>query len=150
MEVREVLNRKGPRVWTIHYRQTIRDALRILVEQHIGALVVIDDQERIAGMVSERDIMRECFHQANIFSDIPVASIMSRRVVTARPGDKTGLLMHMMTEHRCRHIPIVDQGRLAGLVSIGDVVKAQLEESARENEYLREYMFGEQAAAAGK
>ena len=122
--------------------QTVRDALSVLVNQKIGALLVFDEKEKIVGILSERDIMRECFTSPKSFDLIPISNVMTKKVIVGKPDDKVEYIMGIMTQNRVRHIPIVADGKLEGLISIGDAVKAQLQHSEYENQYLKEYMFG--------
>ncbi len=150
MEVKEILKVKGPRVWSVKSSQTVYEALDILVKQKIGALLVYDEQGLVAGIVSERDIMRECYHNKEKFLETSVGKIMTTRLIIGAPSDSVDYIMGIMTQNRVRHIPIITQGRLEGIVSIGDVVKAQLKDSEYDKRYLKEYMFGEHSSEAAK
>lgn len=124
MKIQNVLTTKGTQVITIHPEQSIREALHLLVSHNIGALVVIDRTGQIAGIISERDIIRAAAQDEALFSQ-PVHAIMTSPVITGSPEDDLESVAHTMTEKRIRHLPVIDQGRLVGIVSIGDVVKAQ-------------------------
>ena len=141
MKIKDILRHKGPKVWAVKVDQKIYDALQILVNQKIGALLVFDDKGNIAGIISERDIVRACY-LGKAVNDILVSELMTRKVITASPEDNINEIMEVMTENRARHIPIVSGGKLEGLVSIGDVVKALLEDSAHQIRFLKEYMHG--------
>ena len=142
MQVKDILKVKGSKVWGIQSDQTVRDALSVLVTQKIGALLVFEENQKIVGILSERDIARECFNNAKNFESTPITSIMTRKVIVGNPEDKVEYIMGIMTKNRIRHLPIVNENKLEGVISIGDVVKAQLQHSAYENQYLKEYMFG--------
>ena len=140
MRVEDILRHKGTRVATVTPDTTVEAALHKLHEMRIGALVVATSTVPIAGIVSERDIVRafadrgiEAFHE-------PVERIMTSEVVTCAPDDLLTDLMATMTERRFRHMPVMDGGRLAGIISIGDVVKNRLEELESETSDLRAYI----------
>ncbi len=124
MKVRRILATKGMRVITIGPEQQIRDAVAILARHNIGALVVVDTTNHPIGILSERDIIRESASNEQVF-DRTVADLMTRDVITGMPNDDTHSLAHTMTERRFRHMPIVDEGVLIGIVSIGDILKAE-------------------------
>lgn len=124
MKVRRILATKGMRVITISPDKQIRDAVKLLTQHNIGALVVVDERARPVGILSERDIIRETAVNERLF-DRAVADLMTHDPITGTPADDTHSLAHTMTERRFRHIPIVDEGRLVGIVSIGDILKAE-------------------------
>lgn len=124
MKVNSILSTKGRQVVTIHPQQRIRDAVRLLSEHNIGALVVVDEQERLVGIISERDIIRGVATNENIASSL-VSELMTSKVITGVPQDDLFSVAHTMTERRFRHLPILEDDRLVGIISIGDVLKAQ-------------------------
>jgi len=124
MTIATILARKGPHVVTVRPEQSIREALGLLAERNIGALVVIDVLTRPVGILSERDIVRAAAHDEQIFA-CSVSSIMTHDVILGAPYDDLDSVGHTMTERRIRHLPIVEEGRLVGMISIGDIVKAQ-------------------------
>lgn len=125
MKVRRILAAKSGEVITIRPEQTIREATALLAEHNIGALVVVAaGEQKPIGIVSERDIIRRIAVDEACFSDT-VESIMTRQVITGVPQDDLYSIAHTMTERRFRHLPIMDEGRLIGIISIGDVMKAQ-------------------------
>jgi CBS domain-containing protein len=124
MNIASVLASKGVRVVTIAPDATIREALTLLAGHNIGAVVVVDAAGRPVGILSERDIVRAAARDEQVFG-LPVSAIMTRQVVLGSPSDDLSSVGSTMTERRIRHLPIVDAGRLVGIVSIGDVVKAQ-------------------------
>ena len=150
MKIKDILNVKGSKVWTIQGTQTLREASKILVSQGIGALPVLDPKSgHVTGIVSERDIVRAGIDERGRTPDqILVKEIMTAQVIFGTPGDEMGQVMEVMTRRRIRHIPILDSGRLAGIISIGDVVKAILEDSKHEIESLKEYLYGPGAILA--
>lgn len=126
MNVRTILATKGSDVITIRPHQAVREAVRLLARHNIGALVVVDEAGRPVGIISERDIVRAAArHEDRDVCAMLVEEIMTRDVVTGTPQDDVHSVAHTMTERRFRHLPIVEEGRLVGIVSIGDVVKAQ-------------------------
>jgi CBS domain-containing protein len=142
MRITEVLRRKGNSVVTIAPTQTVRDLLAALARHRVGALVVSGDGVQVDGIVSERDIVRRLHSDGDGVLDRSVGEIMTVDVRTCDPGDTTDDLMSEMTEHRFRHVPVLVEGRLAGIVSIGDVVKYRLEELQSERDQLTAYITG--------
>ena len=140
MQISQLLRRKGPAVATVQATASVRDALALLAEHGIGALVVSADGERIDGILSERDIARGLHERgAGLLGD-PVSSVMTAEVHTCPPTASVHELAQTMTDHRIRHVPVVDEGRLVGIVSIGDVVKARLDELESERAQLVDYI----------
>jgi CBS domain-containing protein len=143
MNVQSIIGGKSPVVATITQTATLRQAIDQLTERRIGALVVSGDGKAIEGIISERDIVRAASTSGPTALDGSVGSVMSTDVVTCSAGDGVDRLMALMTERRIRHLPVVDErGHLAGIVSIGDVVKARLSELEQENHALSEYLTG--------
>ncbi|WP_100502274.1 CBS domain-containing protein [Geodermatophilus chilensis] len=140
MHIRQLLRRKGADVATVDADASVRTALALLAEHGVGALVVSADGRRVDGIVSERDIVR-ALHQrgAELLAD-PVSSVMTAQVHTCVPAAGVEELARTMTEHRVRHVPVVDGGVLVGIVSIGDVVKARLDELEEERAQLVGYI----------
>ena len=136
MNIANVLAVKGPKVVTVRPEQTIRQALLLLAEHNIGALVVVDEGGRPVGILSERDIVREAARNEAVFS-LVVSTIMTRDVIIGTPQDDLVSAGSTMTEKRIRHLPIVDRGRLVGIVSIGDIVKAHRNELQGEVDTLQ-------------
>ena len=142
MNVETILRDKGRAVATIRPDQTIAAALAALRERNIGALVVSDDGERVDGIVSERDIVHGLADRGAALLALNVATVMSRRVATCGPADSVADLMAEMTSRRIRHLPVVRDGRLVGIVSIGDLVKSRLDEIEYEALSLRSFIAG--------
>lgn len=140
MKVRDILAAKGRRTVTIRPDATIATAVHRLALERIGALVVSEDGNAIAGILSERDIVRALAQEGGAImgTDRRVAEIMTVGVATCQPEDNVKAIMAEMTRRRFRHLPVVENGRLAGIVSIGDVVKSRLEEMELETVVLRE------------
>lgn len=141
MQVSSILTVKGADVATITPASTIGDAVAALHHHRIGALVVSPDGRRVVGIVSERDIVRRLATDPSVMT-VPVSHVMTANVHTCRPDDEVEALMVLMTGHRIRHVPVVVDGELAGIVSIGDVVKHRVSQLEDENRLLYEYVTG--------
>ncbi len=143
MNVQSILAHKGCEVATIDQTASLDEATAMLGRLRIGALVVSGDGRVINGIISERDIVQRVAGAGLSALDGTVGSLMSTDVVTCTTGDGVDRLMELMTERRIRHLPVVDDGgKLAGIVSIGDVVKARLAELELENRALADYISG--------
>lgn len=144
MKVQAMLNAKpgGAEVATIRSDITINAAIAVLKEKRIGALVVSDDDKKIAGILSERDIVRGLVDHGAALLEMPVTALMTSDVKTTDPGAKIDEIMSEMTRSRIRHLPVVQDGVLCGLVSIGDVVKYRVEELESETSVLRDFIVG--------
>jgi len=141
MLVSDILKSKGSAVISATPGDSVAEAARVLTERHIGALVVLEG-ERLAGILSERDIVRALARQGPGCLEGPVSALMTAKVVTCTLGHSIAEVMEMMTNSRIRHLPVVDKGRLAGMVSIGDVVKWRLEEAQEEVRQMAAYVAG--------
>jgi CBS domain-containing protein len=140
MTVSQILSRKGRNVLAIEPTATLAAAVETLGRHRIGALVVTGADRRIVGIISERDIVRVLAEKGPAVLAAPVAETMTRKVVTCADSDTIVEVMEQMTAGKFRHVPVVEQGRLAGIISIGDVVKARLEELEHEQNALRDYI----------
>jgi CBS domain-containing protein len=140
MHVLSILKAKGSEVATIDPYDTVEVASQRLAERGIGALVVSRDGRRPEGILSERDIARGVAVHGPRLGAMPVSALMSVEVVTCRPGDDIADIMAVMTARRMRHLPVMENGRMCGIVSIGDAVKARLGEIEQEAASLREYI----------
>jgi CBS domain-containing protein len=137
MNIASILATKGDKVVTIRADQTIREALGVLAQHNIGALVVVDAALRPIGILSERDIVRAAARNEAVFPQL-VSQLMTRDLVLGSPGDDVGAVGHTMVQRRIRHLPVVvDGGKLVGMVSIGDVVKAQRDQYQGEVDTLQ-------------
>ena len=139
MRVQEILSRKGDSVYQISLDATLAEAVDRLVNFNIGSLLV-SDGESIYGIITERDIMKVIADSQRPLNAVLVHEKMTSEMVTGAPNDNVNDIMGKMTSRRVRHLPILDNGRLAGMISIGDIVKAQYELLVVENHYLREYI----------
>ena len=136
MNIAHLLAGKGRGVVTIGPEDSIRQALGLLAQHNIGALIVVDNPQQPVGILSERDIVREAARNEGVFAQ-PVSALMTRNVVIGAPQDDVQAVAHTMTERRIRHVPVMDQGALVGIVSIGDLVKAQRDEYLGELETMQ-------------
>ncbi|OGK76920.1 MAG: hypothetical protein A2X53_19460 [Candidatus Rokubacteria bacterium GWA2_70_23] len=136
MNIAHLLAGKGRGVVTIGPEDSIRQALGLLAQHNIGALIVVDNRQQPVGILSERDIVREAARNEGVFAQ-PVSALMTRNVVIGAPQDDVQAVAHTMTERRIRHVPVMDQGALVGIVSIGDLVKAQRDEYLGELETMQ-------------
>lgn len=141
MKISDVLRHKGSEVITIQPGATVSTLLALLAEHRIGAVVVSTDGTTVEGIVSERDVVRHLHSSGTGVLDGPVSQIMTSEVTTGTADDDIASLAGTMTEERVRHVPIVDaDGRLAAIVSIGDIVKHRLSELQSERDQLRDYI----------
>lgn len=141
MTVRAILSNKGAEVTTATPDETLLEAARKLSEQRIGSLVITGVGRKVAGILSERDIVRAVAERGEAALDLPVQEFMTKSVITCSPDDTMNVLMTMMTAGRFRHLPVVESGQLAGIISIGDVVKFRVAEMERESEALKQYIL---------
>ncbi|MGZ5366836.1 CBS domain-containing protein [Aeromicrobium sp.] len=142
MRVSDVLSSKGSaEVYTVRPDATLIEFLDKLAELNVGALVVSDDGERVIGIVSERDVVRK-FRSFADAENTTVESIMTAEVLVCEPGDSIESLMAMITEHRVRHVPVLVDGALVGILSIGDAVKFRMDQLEFERDQLNNYVAG--------
>jgi CBS domain-containing protein len=140
MIVKSILSAKGSDVATIAPTATLAEATKILADRKIGALLVTGAGGRITGIVSERDIVRALAEFGGGALQLPLTEVMTRKVVTCAPGDTVSVLMERMTAGKFRHLPVMDDGDLVGIISIGDVVKYRLTELQFEQDAMRDYI----------
>lgn len=141
MRIGKLLDTKGHEVVTVPPEATIWEVLAALDEHGVGALVVSRDGRHPDGIVSERDIVRQLHARGVAVLESPVAELMSEKVLTAGPEDDVESLMAVMTSNRIRHVPVVQDGDLVGIVSIGDVVKERVDALQEDNRALRDYIY---------
>jgi CBS domain-containing protein len=140
MIVKAILSAKGGDVISIDPTATLDTAVKTLAEHKIGALLVLGPDRRVTGILSERDIVRALAQRgAGVLSE-PLAHVMTRKVVTCSESDSVGVLMERMTTGKFRHLPVIEDERVIGVVSIGDVVKHRLQEIEQESAALRDYI----------
>ncbi len=140
MQVRDILTHKGREVVTVSKERTVSDGLRLLRERGVGALVVTGPTPPLVGIFSERDVVRALALDGAGALDAPIADLMSTSVTTCTEATTVDSLMAMMTDQRIRHVPVVDDGVLVGMISIGDVVKCRVDELEHEKRELLDYV----------
>lgn len=139
MRIADVLRNKGSAVATVGTRATVAELVAALAEHNVGAMVVVGP-DGIAGIVSERDVVRRLHDRGPGLLDSPVEDIMTPEVFTCSPKDSVESLSVLMTERRIRHVPVVADGRLVGIVSIGDVVKSRISQLEEDQDQLTAYI----------
>lgn len=142
MHVAAVLKNKGSTIITTRPEEPVGSVAQLLHVNRIGAVLAVDAKGEIAGIISERDIVRGLATHGAAVLDMPASTLMTRKVVHCTPADTVASVMGLMTSGRFRHLPVLEQGRLVGVISIGDVVKHRLEEYTQEVESLRDYVSG--------
>ena len=140
MDVKHILEEKGNDVFTLSEDVTLGEATKALAAQRIGALILLDRDGRLAGILSERDVVRMIGTKGPECLTENVADVMTRKVTTCGEEATVNEVMELMTRGRFRHIPVVERGKLVGIVSIGDLVKRRIEEAEREAEDMRTYI----------
>ncbi len=146
MHLSDILKTKGSAVFTVFPHSTLEEATQEMVRRNVGSLLVCDrdphEGERVVGIVTERDILRFSASGRSPLAEYRVSDIMTTRLVTGSPHDSVEDTMGVMTQNRIRHLPVLSEGRLVGMVSIGDLVKNQLERLAMENHFMKSYIAG--------
>ena len=146
MKASDILAEKGTRVVTIHEDNLLMDAMTLFFSNRIGSIIVVDKNDTILGIVAPNDVLKAVYNNIATVSDLKVKEVMTRDVIVATPDDDIDYLLAVMTENRIRHIPVLNNGKLKGLVSIGDVVKAKTKQHHVENRYLKDYIEGKYPA----
>ena len=139
MTVRAILDTKGHHIQSVEPDARLSTAIKMLAEKRIGAVLVLKNQ-RIEGILSERDIVRVLDERGAAALDEPVHAVMTRKVVSCKETDTVGAIMEMMTTGKFRHLPVVEGEKVVGLISIGDIVKSRVKEYETEQEALRDYI----------
>lgn len=140
MIVNRILSLKGRNVVSIEPHRSLGEAVKLLSERRIGALLVVDGSKPVSGIVSERDIVRAVASQGPSALDQPISGFMTRNVITCTGETAINDVMELMTQQKFRHVPVVEGGSLVGIISIGDVVKLRLEEIEAETQAIKEYI----------
>lgn len=140
--VSTLLRDKGATIWSIGPSQTVFEAITLMADNNIGALPVVAGA-RLLGIVSERDYTRKVFLRGRSSKETRVEEIMTEHLVAAHPSDTVGACMRTMTEKRVRHLPVLEDGRLIGIISIGDLVRWIISEQNATIDHLTKYIFGE-------
>ena len=142
--VKQILDAKGREVWTIQPEASVFEAIQLMAEKKVGALVVADGDKPV-GIISERDYARKVILEGKSSQETPIRDIMTTNVVCTRLDQTVEECMALVTEKRIRHLPLVDHGKLVGIVSIGDVVKAQRDQYQGEVDTLQTQILGDEA-----
>ncbi|MBD8634911.1 CBS domain-containing protein [Stenotrophomonas sp. 169] len=137
--VRQVLDGKSPEVHAVAPQAAVFDAIQLMAEKGVGAVLVMEGPQ-LAGILSERDYARKIVLRDRSSRDTRVADIMTSQVVTVSPDSQVAHCLQLVTDHRIRHLPVVEEGRVLGVISIGDLVKAVIDAQARELEQLQQYI----------
>jgi CBS domain-containing protein len=144
MTLQDILSTKGSAVHTIPPGTMLDEVARTLVERRVGSLLVArqgpSGEQELMGIVTERDILYHCAKSNQPLAAVGVSMVMSSPLITASPGDNIDQAMGLMTDKRIRHLPVLEQGRLIGIISIGDLVKAQHDNLAMENRFMKDYI----------
>ena len=140
MLINTILNDKGGKVETIPDTMTLLDAAKVLDQKRIGAIVAVDDAGELCGVLSERDIVRRFARNGEKTVEMTVAQAMTRGVITAAPSEDVDTCLGRMTDRRIRHLPVVDNGKLIGIISIGDLVKYKIDSVLAEAEAMEQYI----------
>ncbi|MBI5545037.1 MAG: CBS domain-containing protein [Deltaproteobacteria bacterium] len=145
--VGEILKTKTKELSTITPDKTVQDAVNLLVEKRIGSLVVVKENQELAGIITERDVLRECAKHPNKLGEVKIQDVMSKEVIVGRVEDTVQFVKHTMITRRIRHLPIVEGNKVTQMLSIGDVVKSLLEDSTQEADDLRDRLAGHYVVA---
>ncbi len=145
-KVTELLENKSAQVISIHQSQSVHEAVKKLVAHNIGAILVVNDDNKIVGIFTERDILKESARRSDKIKSTPVESVMTTDLIIGLPDDDVEYLMGIMTTNKIRHIPIMEGEKIKGMISIGDLVKAVLTHVNNENRYLKDYIMGKYPA----
>ncbi len=146
MKVKDILAEKGTHVVTVNQEATVYEALQTFAANRVGSLLVLDEKGGIVGIVAARDALMAVLRACEEIRKVKVKEIMTTKIIIGDPEDDLDSVEVIMTENRIRHLPIIKDNKLAGIVSIGDVVKAQLKNIHVENRYLKEYILGKYPA----
>ncbi|MBI5646204.1 MAG: CBS domain-containing protein [Ignavibacteriae bacterium] len=144
MHLHNILRAKGSHVHSVAPDKTVKEAVELLVEHNIGALLVVENLSPV-GIITERDVLRLCRRDACLVNTTLVSEIMTRELIVGRSDDEVEHSMAVLTEAHIRHLPVLDGELIAGMISIGDLVKSQLQEGAVTIHYLRDYITGNRA-----
>jgi CBS domain-containing protein len=146
MLVKDVLKLKQKETVTTHRNMSVREAMDLLIGHKISCLPVVHDNQELEGIISDKDIFRHVHRNPRDFAESKVGDLMTTNVIVGLADDDLGYIAGIMTNNRIRHVPIVENSRLVGLVSVGDVVKTQMESIKIENRYLKQYIGGDYPA----
>jgi CBS domain-containing protein len=140
-KIQELLDRKGHAVFSIQANQTVYEAIAEMDARHVGGLIVMDGQQ-VVGIITERDYMRKVILKGRLSKETPISTIMTCELVSIAPDDTVEHALRLMTEKRCRHLPVFQDGQLRGILSIGDLVKEIISTQEFEIHVLQDYISG--------
>jgi CBS domain-containing protein len=140
MRISDILREKGSHVVTIPPQATVWDAIKVLNKHNIGGLVVTSQDGQVVGIITERDILREAGERSERIKETLVGDVMTKDIIIGVPEDQLAYVMVVMTRNRIRHLPVIEEEKLAGIISIGDVVNAHMSETEFENRLLKDYI----------
>lgn len=141
-KVKDLLAQKGDKVIWLDEEQTIYEVIKTLVQNNIGAVLILDRAKKLVGIFTERDVLREIVRRSASLKQTRVKDVMTTDLIIGLPEDDVEYLMGIMTMNKIRHIPILSGGEIKGIISIGDLVKTQLHDARYENRYLKDYIMG--------
>ena len=141
MKIRHIIHEKGTSIISVSPEQSVQEAIAILAEHNIGSLLVMKGQE-VAGIITERDVLNECNKNPQILSQKMVRDVMTKQLIICSPDDDVDDIMSVMTEKHIRHLPVMLNGEVKAMISIGDIVKSQLHEHEHQIKYLSDYITG--------
>ncbi len=137
--VQQILDQKGRRIISAAPAASVREVISLMAEHNISAVLIMKGSE-LQGIITERDYARKVILQGRTSADTPVSEIMTSQVISVSPGETAQKCMSLMTEKKCRHLPVLDKGEVVGMVSIGDLVKAVIEDQQKEIQQLQQYI----------
>jgi CBS domain-containing protein len=140
MKAKDILAAKGTNVVKVTANTLVLDAMAIFSANRVGSLLVVDKMDNILGIIAARDVLMAVLNHLETIKEVKVEKIMTTNLIVATENDEVDYIQAVMTENRIRHVPIIEEGKLKGIISIGDVVKAQLKEVHVENRYLKDYI----------
>ena len=149
MKIKDILKKKGTNVVTVNQEKTVFDAMQTFSANRVGSLLVLDDQSGIVGILAARDVLMVALNSCDNIKNINIKEVMTKKIIIGQPDDDLKYVQAIMTENRIRHLPVVESQKLVGIISIGDILKAQLEayeEVEVENRYLKDYVLGKYPA----
>lgn len=146
MLIRDILAKKGSKIVSVRPGDSLANAIKTMTEGFVGSALVVDESDNIEGILTERDILRFSAKIGGSLADSKVSEVMTTDLIVSLAGDEVETMMATMVENRFRHLPVMDNGKLIGIVSMGDLVKSQLKEKRVENRRLKEYISGKYPA----
>lgn len=142
MKVRDIIESKGGDVVTVHQKTTVYKAMEKLASDKVGSLLVLDEKGAYVGILSTKDCLNAALKACNQLDQLTVKEVMTKEIIVCSLDDNLEKIENIITKNRVRHLPVIDKKKLVGIISIGDVVKAKMQEADVENQYLREYITG--------